>query len=114
MLSGWAVWFAADFGSCSGLCPGIILYVVPETFAIQALSALGRFGYPTGQGVIWHIRDDPELMKRATATSVHPNVLGQFAEFRPGDARSAVGEQTLTFPRVVAWGLAAILAWGLC
>ncbi len=51
---------------------GIILYVVPETFAIQALSALGRFGYPTGQGVIWHIRDDPELMKRATATSVHP------------------------------------------
>ncbi len=55
---------------------GILLYVLPDEWTIRALSALAPLGYPAGPGVIWHIRDDPTLPQRATATSVHPNVLG--------------------------------------
>ncbi len=100
-------------GAAAASVLGIILYVVPETFAIQALSALGRFGYPTGQGVIWHIRDDPELMKRATATSVHPNVLGSLLNFGLAMLVPQLVSKHSLFPRVVAWGLAAILGVGL-
>lgn len=60
---------------------GLVLYVIPETLAVRALSALGRFGYPTGPGVIWYIRDDPSEMKRAMGTSVQPNVLGSLLSF---------------------------------
>jgi len=100
-------------GAAAASVLGIILYVVPETFAIQALSALGRFGYPTGQDVIWHIRDDPELMKRATATSVHPNVLGSLLNFGLAMLVPHLLSRHSLFPRVVAWGLAAILGVGL-
>jgi O-antigen ligase len=59
---------------------GVILYViaawVSEELVIQALSALSRLGYPAGPGVLRYIRDNPELMMRATSTSVDPNVLG--------------------------------------
>ncbi len=100
-------------GAAAASVLGIILYIVPETFAIQALSALGRFGYPTGQGVIWHIRDDPELMKRATATSVHPNVLGSLLNFGLVMLVPHLVSKRSLFPRVVAWGLAAVLGVGL-
>ncbi len=63
-------------GATAAAALGIGLYFLPDELAIQILSALGRFGYPTGSGVLWYIRDDPSLMQRATATSVHPNVLG--------------------------------------
>ncbi|MBN1487294.1 MAG: O-antigen ligase family protein [Anaerolineae bacterium] len=55
---------------------GIVLYFLPNDLTITLLSALGRFGYPVGSGVLRFIRDDPSLMQRATATSVDPNVLG--------------------------------------
>ncbi len=55
---------------------GIVLYVVPDEWAIRALSALGRLGYPTGAGVLRYLLDDPTLPQRATSTSVDPNVLG--------------------------------------
>ncbi len=59
---------------------GVVLYViadqVSDQFVIQALSSLSRIGYPSGPGVLRYIRDDPELMMRATSTSVDPNVLG--------------------------------------
>ncbi|MBN1260944.1 MAG: O-antigen ligase family protein [Anaerolineae bacterium] len=55
---------------------GVLLYFLPDDLAIRLLSALGRLGYPTGAGVLRYIRDDPELMQRATSTSVDPNVLG--------------------------------------
>jgi polysaccharide biosynthesis protein PslJ len=60
---------------------GMLLYFLPEQLVIRMLSALERFGYPSGPGVIWHIRDDPTLMKRAVSTSVHPNVLGSLLNF---------------------------------
>jgi len=55
---------------------GIVLYVLPDSLAIDLLSALGRFDYPVGPGVLRYIQEDPELPQRATATSVDPNVLG--------------------------------------
>jgi O-antigen ligase len=55
---------------------GIVLYFIPEDLAIRTLSALGRVGYPVGGGVLRYVRDDPALLKRATSTSVDPNVLG--------------------------------------
>lgn len=55
---------------------GIILYFIPEAWAMRALSALRVFGYPAGPGVLRYIRDDPSLAQRATSTSVDPNVLG--------------------------------------
>jgi len=60
---------------------GLVLYLLPEDLVIRGLSALARFGYPSGPGVIWHIRDDPAEMKRATGTSVQPNVLGSLLSF---------------------------------
>lgn len=64
------------YGAAAAAFLGIILYFLPEMWAIRILSSLSRVGYPAGQGVLRYIRDDPTLMKRATATSVDPNVLG--------------------------------------
>lgn len=55
---------------------GIVLYFLPDSTSIDLLSALARFDYPVGPGVLRYIRDDPTLSQRATATSVDPNVLG--------------------------------------
>ncbi len=55
---------------------GIALYFLPDNASINLLSALGRFDYPVGPGVLRYIREDPSLPQRATATSVDPNVLG--------------------------------------
>lgn len=55
---------------------GIVLYILPDDISIDLLSALGRFDYPVGPGVLRYIREDPSLPQRATATSVDPNVLG--------------------------------------
>jgi O-antigen ligase len=67
---------------------GIVLYVVAsyvsEDLVISALSALGRFGYPTGSGVLQYIRQDPELPLRATSTSIDPNVLGNLLNLALG------------------------------
>ena len=63
-------------GASAAALLGIVLYVLPDELTIRILSALGRFGYPEGDGVLWYIRDDPSLMQRATSTSVHPNILG--------------------------------------
>jgi len=45
-------------------------------WTMRLLSSLARLGYPAGPGVLRYIRDDPALMRRATSTSVDPNVLG--------------------------------------
>jgi hypothetical protein len=55
---------------------GIVLYFIPREWSIRLLSSLGRFGYPTGAGVLRFINDDPELSMRAVSTSVDPNTLG--------------------------------------
>jgi polysaccharide biosynthesis protein PslJ len=55
---------------------GIVLYFLPQTISIRLLSSLGRFGYPTGAGVLRFVEDDPGLPQRAISTSTDPNVLG--------------------------------------
>jgi hypothetical protein len=61
--------FAAALG-------GIVLYTLPDELAIRLLSLLRVFKYPTGDGILRFIEDDPSLPKRAISTSVDPNVLG--------------------------------------
>jgi len=71
---------ALIWGAFGSALLGVGLYIVADQISgeivIQALSALGRIGYPTGPGVLRYIRDNPELPMRATSTSVDPNVLG--------------------------------------
>ncbi len=55
---------------------GIVLYFLPSDWSIRLLSALGRFGYPTGSGVLRYVEDNPDLALRAISTSTDPNVLG--------------------------------------
>lgn len=100
-------------GAAAASLVGIVLYVIPEETTIRVLSALGRFGYPTGQGVIWHIRDDPELMKRATGTSVHPNVLGSLLAFGIALIVPQLLSKRSIFKPWVGWPLAALLGLGL-
>ncbi|MGD2143916.1 MAG: O-antigen ligase family protein [Anaerolineae bacterium] len=71
---------ALIIGAFGAAVLGVVLYVVADRIsadlAIRTLSALGRFGYPTGPGVLRYIRENPELPMRATSTAVDPNVLG--------------------------------------
>jgi hypothetical protein len=71
---------ALILGAFGAATLGTLLYVIADQvsadFVIRVLSALGRFGYPTGPGVLRYIRENPELPMRATSTSVDPNVLG--------------------------------------
>ncbi len=55
---------------------GVVLNVLPEAWTVRLLSVLGRVRYPTGWGVLRFIEDDSTLPRRATSTSVDPNVLG--------------------------------------
>jgi len=61
---------------CAAALVGVVLYFLPSTWSIRLLSALGRFGYPTGSGVLRYIEDNPDLAQRAISTSTDPNVLG--------------------------------------
>jgi len=50
-------------------------YLLPPDTANRVLSALGVFGYPTGD-VLRYIEDDPSQAQRAIGTAVDPNFLG--------------------------------------
>lgn len=91
---------------------GIFLYLIPEDLAIRLLSALGRFGYPTGPGVIWYIRDDPSEMKRAMGTSVQPNVLGSLLSFGLVMLTPQLVAKRRILPRLVTLALGAVI--GIC
>jgi hypothetical protein len=56
----------------------VLFYVIPETWTVRILDALGRFNYPGGAGALRYIEDDPENAMRAIGTMVDPNVLGGF------------------------------------
>jgi hypothetical protein len=64
------------WGGFAAAIIGIVLYFIPREWSIRLLSSLGRFGYPTGAGVLRFINDDPEQPMRAISTSVDPNTLG--------------------------------------
>lgn len=88
---------------------GIVLYYLPDDLVIRLLSALGRFGYPTGSGVLRYIRDDPELMQRATSTSVDPNALGSLLNVALALAAPQLFARRPIFKRVVLFPLLAVL-----
>ncbi|MDF1516072.1 MAG: O-antigen ligase family protein [Anaerolineae bacterium] len=91
---------------------GIVLYGLPDAFTIRILSALARFGYPTGTGVLRYIRDDPQLMKRATSTSVDPNVLGSLLNMTIALTIPQLFAKRPILPRWLIYGCLAIM--GLC
>jgi polysaccharide biosynthesis protein PslJ len=57
---------------------GIVLYLIPDALAMQALSTLRVFDYPTGPEVLRYVRDDPELLQRATGLWIDPNAFGGY------------------------------------
>ena len=63
----------AGFGAAA---IGVLFYFMPPAWSIRLLSTLGRFGYPTGAGVLRYVEDNPDLAQRAISTSTDPNVLG--------------------------------------
>lgn len=93
---------------------GIVLYVVAsyisEDIVITALSALGRFGYPTGSGVLQYIRSDPELPLRATSTSIDPNVLGNLLNLALGIGVPQLFVQRPLFRRRILVPMLGIIA----
>jgi O-antigen ligase len=92
---------------------GIILYVLPEETTIRLLSALSRFGYPTGTTVVRYIRDDPTLMKRATSTSVDPNVLGSLLNVAIAIAVPQLLSKRPIFPKWLLLVLLGVMGLGL-
>lgn len=96
-------------GASAAAAIGIVLYLLPEDLVVRMLSALDRFGYPSGAGVIWHIRDDPAEMKRATGTSVQPNVLGSLLSFGLAMLAPQLLAKRPILPRAVTIILGALL-----
>ena len=86
----------------------VFLYVIPQDWAVRLLSALGRFDYPTGYGVLRFIEDNPDNPMRAIGTSIDPNVLGGLMVFVSGlTAPQLVAERPLFDRRLVALMLGA-------
>jgi len=104
-------WFILGASLASML--GIVLYVLPEELTIRLLSALGRFGYPTGTTVVRYIRDDPTLMKRATSTSVDPNVLGSLLNVAIAISVPQLLSDRPIFPKWLLLSLIGVMGLGL-
>jgi O-antigen ligase len=91
---------------------GIGLYFMPEDLSMRLLSILGRFGYPTGPGVLRYIRDNPSLMQRATSTSIDPNVLGSLLNIAVAVAVPQLFIRRPVIKRVVLIPMIGVM--GLC
>lgn len=109
---------------------GIVLWLLPDETANNALNALQRIGYPGGW-VVRYIEENPELAERAIGTSVDPNSFGgllvlvgalvgpQLVAARPLFRRSVIAliaglvflALVLTFSRGAMVGLAAGLGF---
>lgn len=75
---GWLRWLTATLilGGTAQAAMGILLYLVPKTWAVRFLNPLARLGYPAGAGALRYINDDPARPMRAMGTSIDPNILG--------------------------------------
>lgn len=91
---------------------GVVLYLIPSQWTIRILSALGRFNYPTGWGVLRFINDDPALPMRATSTSIDPNVLGGLLIFVGVVIASQLFARRPVLPRWLLAGCLGVV--GLC
>ena len=88
----------------------IFLYVIPADWSIRLLSALGRFHYPTGSGVLRYIEDDPEQALRAIGTSVDPNVLGGLMVLIGGLLIPQIFARRPIFKRWIVAGMLGLVA----
>ncbi len=104
-------WFI--LGASLASMVGVVLYVLPEALTIRLLSSLGRFGYPTGTTVVRYIRDDPTLMKRATSTSVDPNVLGSLLNVALAITVPQLLSKRPILPKWLLFVLIAVMGFGL-
>ncbi|MBN1873465.1 MAG: O-antigen ligase family protein [Anaerolineae bacterium] len=100
-------------GASAAAFLGIILYFLPDTLTIRLLSALARFGYPSGSGVLRYIRDDPELMQRATSTSVDPNILGSLLNVTIAMTLPQLFSERPVLPRWCIVALLGVMGLGL-
>jgi len=91
---------------------GIVLYIIPSDWSIRLLSALGRFGYPAGAGVLRYVEDNPDLALRAISTSTDPNVLGGLLILVTTLTAAQVFARRPLLPRLVLTGM--FLADALC
>lgn len=89
---------------------GVVLNVLPEAWTVRLLSVLGRVRYPTGWGVLRFIEDDPTLPRRATSTSVDPNVLGGMLIFVGALTASQLSAQKPLLRRVFVAPVLAVMA----
>jgi O-antigen ligase len=62
----------------------ILLYAIPEDWAVRLLTMLTRLDYPGGHGVLRFVEDNPDNPMRAIGTSIDPNVLGGLMVFASG------------------------------
>jgi polysaccharide biosynthesis protein PslJ len=90
----------------------IFLYIIPTNWSIRLLSALGRFHYPTGAGVLRYIEDDPEQAMRAIGTSVDPNVLGGLMVLIGGLLAPQLFARRPIFKRWIVAGMLGLI--GIC
>ena len=91
---------------------GVLLYVLPQTWAVRLLNPLGRLGYPVGFGALRFINDDPERPMRAIGTSIDPNILGALLVIVMAIAAAQLFAKRPVLPRV--WLAAALGVMGLC
>ncbi|MDH4135107.1 MAG: O-antigen ligase family protein [Anaerolineae bacterium] len=89
---------------------GVVLNLLPEAWTIRLLSVLGRVRYPTGWGVLRFIEDDPTLSRRATSTSVDPNVLGGMLIFVGALTASQLFVQKPLLRRIFVAPMLAVMA----
>ncbi len=89
---------------------GVVLNLLPEAWTIRLLSVLGRVRYPTGWGVLRFIEDDPSLPRRATSTSVDPNVLGGMLIFVGALTAAQLFAQRPLLRRVFTAPMLAVIA----
>ncbi|MBN1661101.1 MAG: O-antigen ligase family protein [Anaerolineae bacterium] len=87
---------------------GVVLYVIPPAWSIRLLSMLGRVGYPTGDGVLRYVEDNPDLAMRAISTSTDPNVLGGLLILVTALTVSLLFSRQPPLPRILLGGIALV------
>jgi hypothetical protein len=91
---------------------GVLLYVIPRTWAVRILNPLGRLGYPVGFGALRFINDDPDRPMRAIGTSVDPNILGALLVIMLALAATQLFARRPVLPRI--WLALGIGMMGTC
>ena len=99
-------------GGAAAAVGGIALRLLNDATALNALTALGRLGYPTEGRVLRYIADDPAGVERAIGTAVDPNSFGGMLSVLCALTLTQWWARRPVFPRWVIAG--SVLVMGLC